>query len=80
MVKESSSDEEEDVAKASDEEIVLKVPDDPALLISKRIDPNDFVQAAIKEISDIEDSLDEDDDEERNAFTADVTTFDSGIE
>jgi len=46
---------------------------------TKRINPNDFIQTEIKELNDVE-SSDEEDEEEQNAFTADISTFDSGID
>jgi len=46
---------------------------------TKRINPNDFIQTEIKELNDVE-SSEEEDEEEQDAFTADISTFDSGIE
>jgi len=46
---------------------------------TKRINPNDFIQTEIKELNDVE-SSEEEDEEEQDAFTADISTFDSGID
>ena len=47
--------------------------------VTKRINPDDFVQTEIKDFEAMEDTDDEDQDE-KDAFSADVTSFDSGIE
>ena len=48
-------------------------------ITTKRINPNDFIQTEIKDLNDVE-SSEEEDEEEQDAFTADISTFDSGIE
>merc|ERR1712173_462246 len=48
-------------------------------ITTKRINPNDFIQTEIKDLNDVE-SSEEEDEEEQNAFTADISTFDSGID
>jgi len=47
--------------------------------VTKRINPDDFVQTEIKDFEAMEDTDDEDQDE-KDAFSADVTSFDSGID
>ena len=89
-LKEDSDDEEEGqnetkIVDSDDEEVLVKtsasaVPK-KTTVTTKRINPNDFVQTEIKDVNQTEYFSDEEGDEdEQDAFTADIATFDSGIE
>ena len=73
----NSDDEEEILVKTS---MIPKKKVNEKDVTTKRINPNDFIQTTeIKDFNDVESSEDEDEDEQ-DAFKADIATFDSGIE
>lgn len=70
-------DEDEVMAKAASKLIKAKKENE---LTQLKIDPNDFVQASIKEFQEDSDEELEDNEDVESAFKADISTFDSGIE
>jgi hypothetical protein len=77
-------DDQKIVNSDDDEEILVKTSMIPKKKVNdkdvttKRINPNDFIQTTeIKDFNEVESSEDEDEDEQ-DAFKADIATFDSG--
>jgi len=83
---EGMNEDDQQNANSDDEEILVKTNMIPKKKVNdkdittKRINPNDFIQTTeIKDFNEVESSEDEDEDEQ-DAFKADIATFDSGID